>query len=64
MELFDHWRRCADYVRTRFGQTERGATLVEYVLLVALIAAVAIAAISLLGRNSSSKFTSVGSSLQ
>jgi pilus assembly protein Flp/PilA len=64
MEPFDHWRRCADYVRARFGQTERGATLVEYVLLVALIAAVAIAAISLLGRNSSSKFTSVGSSLQ
>ena len=64
MELFDYWRRSADYVRARFGQTERGATLVEYVLLVALIAAVAIAAISLLGRNSSSKFTSVGSSLQ
>ena len=64
MELIDYWHRCALYVRARFGRSELGASLVEYVLLVALIAVVAIAAITLLGRNASSKFSTVGSSLQ
>jgi pilus assembly protein Flp/PilA len=42
---------------------ERGASLVEYALLVALIAVVCIAAVTTLGKNSSSKFQKVGSSL-
>jgi pilus assembly protein Flp/PilA len=46
------------------GRTERGASLVEYALLVALIAVVCIVAISLLGTNASKKFSSVGSALQ
>ncbi|MBK9181318.1 MAG: Flp family type IVb pilin [Acidimicrobiales bacterium] len=50
-------------MRARFGDTERGASLVEYALLVALIAVVCIAAIALLGNNASSKFNSVGSSI-
>ena len=40
---------------------EEGATLVEYGLLVALIAVVCIGAITLLGTNISAMFTSVGS---
>jgi pilus assembly protein Flp/PilA len=44
--------------------TDRGASLVEYALLVALIAVVCIAAVTLLGRNASSKFSSVGSAIQ
>ena len=36
---------------------EEGATLVEYVLLVALIAVVCIAAVTLLGKSASGKFT-------
>ncbi|HEY2813094.1 MAG TPA: Flp family type IVb pilin [Acidimicrobiales bacterium] len=52
----------ATWLRARFAD-ERGASLVEYALLVALIAVVCIAAITLLGKNASSKFNSVGSSI-
>ncbi len=45
-------------------KNDRGASLVEYALLVALIAVVCIAAVTTLGRNASSKFTSVGSSIK
>lgn len=38
---------------------ERGATAVEYALMVALIAVVIIAAVTLLGENASEKFDSV-----
>jgi pilus assembly protein Flp/PilA len=44
-------------------KTERGASLVEYALLVALIAVVCIVAITFLGRAASSKFSSVGSAV-
>jgi pilus assembly protein Flp/PilA len=54
----------APYIRARFSNDERGASLVEYALLVALIAVVCIVAVTLLGKNASSKFSSVGSSLQ
>jgi len=45
-------------------KTDRGASLVEYALLVALIAVVCIAAVTLLGRNASSKFSSVASAVE
>ena len=45
-------------------KTERGASLVEYALLVALIAVVCILAVTFLGRAASSKFSSVGSAVQ
>jgi pilus assembly protein Flp/PilA len=45
-------------------RTDRGASLVEYALLVALIAVVCILAVTLLGKNASSKFSLVGSSLK
>ncbi|MBV8690484.1 MAG: Flp family type IVb pilin [Actinobacteria bacterium] len=54
----------APYIRARFGKDERGASLVEYALLVALIAVVCIVAVTLLGKNASSKFSSVGSAVQ
>jgi len=44
-------------------KTDRGASLVEYALLVALIAVVCIIAVTVLGGNASKKFSSVGSSL-
>jgi pilus assembly protein Flp/PilA len=44
-------------------RTERGASLVEYALLVALIAVVCIGAVTFLGNSASTKFSSVGSSL-
>jgi pilus assembly protein Flp/PilA len=52
----------ATYLRARF-EDERGASLVEYALLVALIAVVCIAAVTLLGKNASTKFSSVGGSI-
>ena len=42
-------------------KTDRGASLVEYALLVALIAVVCIGAVTVLGTNAASKFDSVGS---
>ena len=42
---------------------DRGASLVEYALLVALIAIVCIAAITLLGGNAATKFSGVANSL-
>jgi pilus assembly protein Flp/PilA len=53
----------ASWLRARFGDDERGASLVEYALLVALIAVVCIAAVTLLGKNASSKMDSVGNSI-
>jgi pilus assembly protein Flp/PilA len=45
-------------------QDEKGASLVEYALLVGLIAVVCIGAVSFLGGAASSKFSSIGTSLQ
>jgi len=53
----------AAWLRARFGDTDRGASLVEYALLVALIAVVCIAAVTLLGKNAGNKFNKVGSSI-
>ena len=53
----------ASYLRARFGDDERGASLVEYALLVALIAVVCIVAVTFLGSSASSKFSKVGSSI-
>lgn len=53
----------ASYLRARFGDDERGASLVEYALLVALIAVVCIVAITFLGESANSKFDDIGSSI-
>jgi pilus assembly protein Flp/PilA len=53
----------AAWLRARFADNERGASLVEYALLVALIAVVCIAAVTLLGKNASSKLDTVGQSI-
>ena len=44
-------------------RSERGASLVEYALLVALIAVVCIAAVTTLGKSASSMFQTVGDSI-
>ena len=64
MDILNYWQQqVAPYLRARFGNTERGASLVEYALLVALIAVVCIAAITFLGKAASSKFSQVGSAV-
>lgn len=52
-----------DVFLARFRRDEEGASLVEYALLVALIAVVCIGAISFLGSSASTKFSSVGQSI-
>lgn len=44
-------------------KSDKGASLVEYALLVALIAVVCIIAITFLGNSASSKFSTVGSAV-
>jgi len=48
----------------RFVQDESGATAIEYGLIVALIAVVIIAAVTTVGTNLNTSFTSVGTSIR
>ncbi|MEL7156832.1 MAG: Flp family type IVb pilin [Actinomycetota bacterium] len=57
-----HYEFLATWARAR-AKTERGASLVEYALLVALIAVVCIAAVTLLGTAAESKFSSVADAI-
>ena len=52
-----------NYFQARFAKTERGAALVEYALLLALIAVVCIVALTQLGQDASSKFQDIGDSI-
>src|SRR2546423_15202420 len=64
MDIVAYWQQlCSPYLRARFGRDERGASLVEYALLFALIAVTCIVAIAFLGRSASSKFSTDGSSV-
>ena len=56
------WSYCQAQVRARI-KSERGASLVEYALLLALIAVVCIIAITLIGEKAESSFSSTGSAL-
>ncbi len=51
------------YMQARFARSERGAALVEYALLLALIAVVCIVALNGLGEDASDKFDKVGQSI-
>jgi pilus assembly protein Flp/PilA len=51
------------WLQAKFTTDERGAALVEYALLVALIAVVCILAITFIGKSANSKFNEIGSSL-
>jgi pilus assembly protein Flp/PilA len=53
----------ATWLRARFSDTERGASLVEYALLVALIAVICIIALTVLGQNASTSFSSTGDAI-
>jgi pilus assembly protein Flp/PilA len=56
------FRFFATWIRAH-AKDDRGASLVEYALLVALIAIVCIAAITLLGNNASEKFDVTANSI-
>jgi len=65
MDIVAYWQKnCAPYLRAVFGRSgERGAALVEYALLLALIAVVCIVALTALGGEAKSKFSTVGASI-
>jgi len=65
MDIVAYWHKnCTPYIRARFGRSERGAALVEYALLLALIAVVCIVALTTLGGQAKSKFSTVGASIE
>ena len=51
------------WLQAKFSSDERGAALVEYALLVALIAVVCIVAITFLGDSASDRFNEIGNEL-
>ena len=57
------WAYIQASIRSRISD-ERGASLVEYALLLALIAIICIGAITLIGSNANTKLSSAGSALQ
>ena len=57
-----HYQFIAAWMKAQ-AKTERGASLVEYALLVALIAVVCIAAVTALGSSASEKFSEVDSAI-
>jgi Flp pilus assembly pilin Flp len=59
----DLYNFVASYIQARFNTDERGAALVEYALLVALIAVVSIAILTTLGGGIAGKFGEVNSKL-
>lgn len=58
-----HLIHLQSWLRARFTDTERAASLVEYALLVALIALVCIIAIRALGQSVSSEFNTMAREL-
>ncbi len=65
MDLIAYWQKhCRPYLRAVFGRSERGAALVEYALLLALIAVVCIVALTQLGDQAKDKFEKVGNSIE
>lgn len=56
-----HYLNISSFVRTR---RDDGASLVEYALLVALIAVVCVAAITFFGESASQKFSTVADSVE
>ena len=64
MDIVAYWQtQFAPYLRALFGRSERGAALVEYALLLALISVVCIVALNTLGGQASDKFSKVGASI-
>ena len=57
--------RLVPWIRARVGpHTERGASLVEYALLIALIVLVCVLAMTFLGGQVSGRFSQIGSGVE
>ena len=51
------------WLKARFANTERGATMVEYILILALIAILVIGVVAALGHQVSDKFSQASSGI-
>jgi Flp pilus assembly pilin Flp len=58
-----YWRAWIALRWQAAGQNQRGANLVEYILLIAFIAIIVIVAVKVLGRTLSKQFSSANSNL-
>jgi pilus assembly protein Flp/PilA len=64
MDVVGFWQQMVTpWIRSRFGRSEQGAALVEYALLLALLAVVCIVALQFLGGSAATKFSKVGQSI-
>jgi pilus assembly protein Flp/PilA len=61
--MLKYYVSLASFRPPRLGRDDRGATAVEYGLMVALIAAVIIAAVTLLGTNLNNIFNTVAGAI-
>jgi pilus assembly protein Flp/PilA len=61
--MFSTYEFLANWLRARFSDSDRGAALVEYALLVALIAVACIVAIRTLGNESEKSFSTTASAI-
>lgn len=61
--LLHHLKEIPMSLFTQFVREEEGATMVEYGLMLALIAVVCIGVVTTLGQNISSKFSTISSSI-
>ena len=61
--MISYFQTLTSYLQARYFHSERGASLVEYALLVALIAVVCLVAIAFLGQSASQRFSNVGSAV-
>jgi Flp pilus assembly pilin Flp len=59
-----YWRAWITVRWQLAAEGQRGANLVEYILLIAFIAIIVIVAVKVLGRTLSTKFSSANSNLQ
>jgi Flp pilus assembly pilin Flp len=59
-----YWRAWIAVRWQMAGDSQRGANLVEYILLIAFIAIIVIVAVKVIGRTVSKQFSSANSNLQ
>ena len=63
MKVTTAFQQIAVWVQARRGRTERGSSLVEYALLITLIAVVCLLALNQLGNTAANGYSDVAASL-
>jgi len=61
--MLNYFMTMASFLTQRLARDDRGATAVEYGLMVALIAAVIVTAVTLIGTNLTSVFNTVANAI-